>query len=370
VAVGRPIIPVVDVQSDLVTTWDAPGFALLTRSVSSGARPTRAARSSRTLRNGALGGAVGRAAAASIETMAKDVVGDGAGVRAGVTHLWELPGATSWQLELSGSSAVRVTELTGAGTVIRDREFGRVGGTRDLVEGCGMVAITALGDLNATGIDPKAAGSELLLNGAPGAVVSAAVAGGAVPVVGWQLDSEVVQTGPTTLLARGAVVSLSKPIGASVRGHVAATGVITMSRAMLDQEAVSTELPSAVSVIGVLVDGPNQGAFASDAVIVHTDPGTTSDVPLLVKSGNRTLFLYDVAPNPARQPNDTGAPVSVSVGLRAGLMMAGVVGAFGTAAAWAATLAGSTLTQLVAGEQLTPDGHLQVRLVRREVGNG
>lgn len=368
--IGRPTIPIIDVQSDLVTTWDAAGFALISRSVSGGARPTRAARSSRTLRNAALGGAVGRAAAESIETMAKDVLGNGLSLRAGVSHLWELPGSTSWQLDVSGSSAVRVTELTGAGTVIRDREFGLVGGPLDLTTGCGMVAVTALGRLDASGIDPKAPGNELMLKGGQGAVVSAAVTGGAVPVVGWQLDGEVVQTGPTTLLARGAVVSLSKPTGASVRGHVAAAGIITMSRAMLDQEAVRTELPGTVSVIGVLVDRPDQGVLAADAVIVHTDTGTTSDVPLLVTSGNRTLFIYDVAPDAAGAVHDPTVPVSVSVGLLAGLSLAGVVGAFGTAAGWAATLAGSTLTQLVAGEQLTPDGDLQVRLARLEVPNG
>jgi hypothetical protein len=166
------------------------------------------------------------------------------------------------------------------------------------------------------------------------------------------------------------VVSLSKPTGASVRGHVAAAGIITMSRAMLDQEAVRTELAGTVSVIGVLVDRPDQGVLAADAVIVHTDTGTTSDVPLLVTSGNRTLFIYDVAPDAAGAVHDPTVPVSVSVGLLAGLSLAGVVGAFGTAAGWAATLAGSTLTQLVAGEQLTPDGDLQVRLARLEVPNG
>jgi hypothetical protein len=361
-SVGPPPdpIPVVDVRSDLITTWDAPGFALLTQATDLVARPTRAARSARTLRHPALGGPVGRSAAAAIESMSKAVAGDGVSLRAGCTHLWELPGRSSWQLALTGTSAVRVTELTSAATVLRDREFDAGQRLVDLVGGCAMVAVTALGVLGAAGTAGSGA-----VDGGPAAVASAAAPRGTIPVLGWQLDGAAVQVGPTTLLVRGAVLSLSRPAGLRVRGHLAATGVIPLSRAMLDQEVVRTVFPAATGVAGVLVDRPDPGALASDAVLIHTDHRPVTGLPVQVAAGNRTLFLYDLAPSPDRA--DT---VGVTVGLRAGLAMAGVVGAPGTAAAWAATLAGSTLHQLVPDEHLTPEGELRVRLVPSEVHNG
>ena len=354
-------IPTVDVRSELITTWDAPGFALITQATDVASRPTRAARSARTLRNPALGGAVGRAAAASIESMSGAIVGDGVSLRTGATHLWELPGRSSWQLALTGTSTARVTELTSAGTRLRDREFGAGERTVELVDGCGMVAVTALGILDAAAPTPGT-----VSKGGPGAVAATAAPRGTIPVLGWQLDADAVQVGPTTLLVRGAVLSLSKPTGSSVRGHVAATGVIPLSRALLDQEAVSTEFPAAVSVVGVLVDRPDQGALASDAVIIRTDPTTVTGLPVQVAAGNRTLFLYDLAP----ATDGAADTVTVTVGLLHGLAMAGVVGATGSAAAWAATLAGSTLHQLVPNEALTAEGELGVRLVSREVSNG
>jgi len=157
------------VRSDLITTWDAPGFALLTQATDVAARPTRAARSARTLRHPALGGPVGRSAAAAIESMSKAVAGDGVSLRAGCTHLWELPGRSSWQLALTGTSAVRVTELTSAATVLRDREFDAGQRLVDLVGGCAMVAVTALGVPGAVG--PAGSGA------APGG----AAPGGAAP---------------------------------------------------------------------------------------------------------------------------------------------------------------------------------------------
>jgi hypothetical protein len=181
-------------------------------------------------------------------------------------------------------------------------------------------------------------------------------------VLGWQLGSEVVQVGPTTLLARGATLRLSAPIGGAVRSQVAATGMVPISNALLDQQVVQTDFSPAVTVIGVLVENPSGLPLGPDAVVVGVDRASVSGDPMRIEAGRRTLFLYDVTLGDA--PTDR---ISVTAGLIqvADLdphFLAGVLGAPGSAADWAAALNGSTLTQLVGAEQLTVDGSIQVRL--------
>src|SRR5260370_3274222 len=135
-------------------------------------------------------------------------------------------------------------------------------------------------------------------DGGPAAVASAAAPRGTIPVLGWQLDGAAVQVGPTTLLVRGAVLSLSKPAGLRVRGHLAATGVIPLSRAMLDQEVVRTVFPAATGVPGVLVDRPHPRALASDAVLIHPDHRPITGLPVQVAAGNPTPLLFRPAPSP------------------------------------------------------------------------
>ncbi|WP_426595718.1 DUF6603 domain-containing protein [Cellulomonas sp. McL0617] len=350
--IGLPkVVPVVDVRHDLVTSWDVPGSALLNRPTTGVPQPTRAARSSRTLRNPALGGTVGRAAGQSVDGLTKLAGGDGVTLRSGSTHLWELPRSATWTVSASGDSAVRITELSTAGTLLADRELPAGQQSVMLVDGCGMVALTALG---VPTVATKAAGA--------GAVTGAVSAGSSTPVLGWQLGSQLAQVGPTTLLARGSVVRLSKPFAVGVRGHVEAAGIVPVTRAMLDQELVRTDLPASTTVIGVLVDGPRGVALGPEQVVVHTGGADVAALPLRVTAGNRTMFLYDLlADDPA------GPTVGVSVGVVGDVALAGVVGAVGNAAQWAAVLAGSTLTQVVPDEHLTPDGSVQVRLMGKAV---
>ncbi len=136
------------------------------------------------------------------------------------------------------------------------------------------------------------------------------------PVVGWQIGSHVVQVGPTTLLARGSVLSLSKPIGSNLRLHVASTGIIALSRAVLDQEVVQTDLPPSLPVVGVVVDRDARATIAEDDIIVHVNGATLSEAVLQVEAGDRTVFLYDVAGEPG------ATTLSVTVGLRSGVSLA------------------------------------------------
>ncbi|GAA3586432.1 DUF6603 domain-containing protein [Kribbella ginsengisoli] len=356
---GLADLPVVDVRNDLITSYDAPGFALLTKPLSGTPQPTRAARSARTLRTPDLGAPTGRTVAASMAELAEQVRKDGVTIRAGSTQVWEVPRALDWYLEIAGDSAVRITELSTAGTVLVDREAaGKL--QLKLSDGCAMVAVTALGRLPDNLI-------KNLADATQASMITASVAtAGALPVLGWQLGAELVQVGPTTLLARGSVVSLSKPIGASIRGHAAATGMITVSRALLAQEVVQTDFGPFVSVIGVLIDNPDATRLGPESVILNTEQVRVSSQPIQVTAGTRTLFLYDVR----RRPSDAGDPdrISVTVGLltppgaTAPIVLSGVVGGTGTAANWATTLNGSTLTEVVGAEQLTVDGSVSVRL--------
>jgi hypothetical protein len=144
-----------------------------------------------------------------------------------------------------------------------------------------------------------------------------------------------------------------------VRAHVAASGALAVSRAMLDQSVVGTELPAHVTVVGVLVDAPTQALLGPDDVVVHVDGATVDPLPVQVAAGRRTLFLYDLTdPDPDRDE------VTISVGVTARAALSGVLGTDGSAAGWAAALAGSTLTQLVPDEHLTPDGSVRVRLAK------
>ena len=360
-------MPVVNVQRDLVTQWASFASALVFQERQAAPRPTRTARSTRTVRHPALGGAVGRSAAEGLEALAKQVLVDGVTIRAGACHLWELP-AGSFRLQLSGNAAVRITEITSAGTVLRDRELPLAEKVDlQLLAGSAMIAVAVLGELPASAKRLLAVLEREAEAGAQASVSIVASPPGTIPVVGWQLGSLVAQVGPTTLLGRGSTISLTKTVGSNLRRHLAATGMIALSRATLAQEVVQTELPRTVSTIGVLVDHDPQATIASSDVVIHTEGATLAAPGLQVEAGKRTAYLYDVAVDDTAKV--AAGTISVAVGLRTGLTLAGVFGASGTAEDWADSLAGSTLTQIVPDEQLTPNGAVTLKLAATE-GNG
>ena len=276
-------IPVINVRNDLVTSWETPGLALLRHPAANTPQPTSAPRSARTLRNPAQGGPTGRAAAAALDELTA-AAGKEVTVRAGVTHVWELPPATSWILALSGTSAVRVTALSTAGTVLDDRELAESflsGGdyTLPVPPGAGMLAVTALGQ----GSTGRSAISRI---GERGAVTGAVTAGGRA-VLGWESGGQAIQVGPSTLLARGAVLRLGFPGGPSVRGHVEASGVVPISSALAGQQVTGTELPRSVTVAGVLLDSPTDAVPGPDDILVNVDGATANPHPVQVVAGRR-----------------------------------------------------------------------------------
>jgi hypothetical protein len=352
---------VINVRSELITAWDTPGLALLRYPGADAPQPTRAARSARTLRNSAQGGPTGRAAAAALDQLTA-AAATGATVRAGVTQVWELPPAAGWNLVLSGTSAVRVSTLSTAGTVLDDRELGDgffASGqeyTLPLTAGAGMVAITALGQHGGQG----AAASRI---GDRGGVTGSVTAGGRA-VLGWQTGGQAIQTGPSTLLARGAVLRLGVPAGPAVRAHTEASGVLPISAALAEQQVTGTELPLFVTVAGVLLDSPTDAVPGPGDVLVHVSGATADPHPVRVVSGRRTLYLYDLRAIKGAEV------ILIAAGVTGPARLAGVVASTGTAADWAAALAGSTLTQLVPEEHLTPDGAVTIRLEKEGSADG
>ncbi len=356
-----PPVPVINVRSELITAWDTPGLALLRQPDASAPQPTRVARSARTLRNSAQGGPTGRAAAAALDQLTA-AAGTGVTVRAGVTQLWELPPAAGWNLVLSGTSAVRVAALSTAGTVLDDRELGDgffASGqeyTLPLAAGAGMVAVTALGQHGGTGAVASRTGDR-------GGVTGSVTAGGRA-VLGWQAGGQAIQTGPAALLARGAVLRLGTPVGPAVRGHTAASGVLPISAALAEQQVTGTELPLFVTVAGVLLDSPTDAVPGPGDVLVHVSGAIADPHPVQVVSGRRTLYLYDLRAIKGAEV------ILIAAGVTGPARLAGVAASTGTAADWAAALAGSTLTQLVPAEHLTPDGAVTIRLEKEGSADG
>lgn len=346
-------VPVVRVTRDLVTEYAIPSAALHLYDGADAPRTTRATRPVTTMRNTSMGALVGRRTITAMTALEDQILGNGVTLRAGVTHLWELPGGTEGQITLRGEAAVRITELSSSGTVLHDTELGRAGATTlPLVEGCAMLAVTALGRLDA-------ANEQFGLLSGRGAVALAAAPAPHMPVAGWQIGDYAVQVGPTTLLARGAVLSLSKPFGANVRRHVGTAGLVPLSLAMLEQEVVETALPAAVSLIGVLIDAERDGVASPDSVVVHSAGAILSETPLHIRAGQRSLFLYEIVPAQASAPIEA---ITITVGVASKLSLAGVIGTHGQAADWAHALASTPLAQLVGSEQLSIDGAVNVQL--------
>ena len=114
----------------------------------------------------------------------------------------------------------------------------------------------------------------------------------------------------------------------------------------------------------MLVDSPTDAVPGPGDVVVHVDGAKADPLPRQVVSGRRTLYLYDVQGDPKQDA------IVVAAGLTGPARLAGVLGSSGSAAEWAAALAGSTLTQLVPDEHLTPDGSANVRLQKGDGANG
>jgi hypothetical protein len=140
--------------------------------------------------------------------------------------------------------------------------------------------------------------------------------------------------------------------------------VLPISAALAEQQVTGTELPLFVTVAGVLLDSPTDAVPVPDDVLVRLSGATAGPHPVQVVAGRRTLYLYDI-----RAVKGAGVIV-LAAGVTGPARLAGVAASTGTAADWAAALAGSTLTQLVPDEHLTPDGALTIRLEKEGGADG
>ena len=140
--------------------------------------------------------------------------------------------------------------------------------------------------------------------------------------------------------------------------------MLPISAALAEQQVTGTELPLFVTVAGVLLDSPTDAVPGPGDVLVHVSGATADPHPVQVVSGRRTLYLYDLRAVKGAEV------ILIAAGVTGPARLAGVAASTGTAAEWAAALAGSTLTQLVPQEHLTPDGAVTIRLEKEGSADG
>jgi hypothetical protein len=340
-------LPRVSVDRDLQRASVIPGARLLLRTADAAPRPTRVAGGLRTVRHADLGAVIPRAVAGSIASIESAVLKDGAAIRAGVTQVWELPATQVTAIQIVSDMPVRIAFLTAAGTLVADGEYASTAKLDlPIPAGCGMVAITGLGAV-------AGAIRAAVADGRAGGVTTVLAPAGAKAIAGWQVGMHVAQTGANVMLARGATLVLSQVTGVSIAKQSMSLGMIALSEATIDQVAVQTHLPSAVNVVGVLLDAKAGGAIGPDTVAVAADGATLNAVPVRVQGGDRTLLLYDVAP-PAAGGAQTDVVITVT---SAGdFHLAGVLGMHGSAQTWGAELNGGILAHLVPDAPLSPSG--------------
>lgn len=317
-------------------------------------RSMRLAANSKTLRTPELGWSATGAQNQAMRQAEADFVGNGVQLAAGITHVWDLPDGL-WnapgntpKITVTGNSAVRITCLDLAGSILMDQEFVNAKpNVISLPARTAMLAVSCLGN--------PAAGSYIRSQGF-GIVSMSAAPSGNLAVVGWQAANLVFQAAPSTLLARGAVVLLSHTTTA-IRGRQATTqSTIPASQALAASIGVETWLPSEINVVMVLLDQQDPSAADQSDLSIAAQALTLSQAPLIVTGGRRTTLLYDV------EKVEPGVDhVSVSVASRSAWRVSGVVGLPGNAQEWATRMNGGVPEHLVPDGPLTPDGLIVVQ---------
>lgn len=312
-------------------------------------RPTAVSFAARTLRNPDIGALAGIAHADAFTGATSAVMSDGITAPAGATHVWEIPSA-GYSILLRGSSAVRVTAMNRAGQVIDDREL-IVTQSRQIpvAPDTEHLAVTCLGD-PPTSSTPIPEGE--------GAVTFAASAGGLDPAVGWQSGNVFPQAGAASVLARGAALRLRKAYLPVITRQKTSQSMIRISDALIEQSGVETWLPSAVSVIMILLDRADAAAAEAGDIAIACDGARLATPPVVGSGGARRALLYDVL-----EHDPKASRISIAVASKAGWSLAGVIGLPGRAAEWAARLHGSVPPSLVVSGPLTTSGQIVVQLV-------
>jgi hypothetical protein len=270
----------------------------------------------------------------------------GVSIPAGVTHVWELTGDTV-AFELAGNAAVRVVYLDRAGNVLQDTES-LVGGklASNAPGGAEVVAFSCLGALTAGLTLPSGFATIMSVIAPPKGVAAA----------GWQVGNIFPQVGPSTILARGAVIVLQKPYVAMSNRQRTTLGMTEISAALAQQAGVETWLSLDTNVVMILLDRQDSTAAAAGDLTIAC-PDATFALPVIGASGNRSALLYDIVSKSA-----DASRLNISAVSKAGWTLAGVIGLHGRSAEWAAQLNGSVPPNLIADGALTTAGSLTVRI--------
>jgi hypothetical protein len=253
------------------------------------------------------------------------------------------------ELHLDGEAATRITALDRGGNALLDIES--IGALNvSIPEGTATLTVHGLGRSSRTEA-PRELGAVTLLE-----------ATSPVSVVGWQSQNELVVAGPTTLLARGALVTLASQIT-----NLGDAGTIVASVAIADQRGVTTVLPSAVRSIAVVLDETDDVCAPSvaDTLAISATGAVLTDTPLIVASGARTVLLYDVV-----RVERGARTIAIPVASNAAWVLCGVMGFNGSAAEWATLLATAELDTLVENGPLAPTGTATLRFTPRDTQPG
>lgn len=314
-------------------------------------RPTRFARGVASLRSGELGAGVGGARARAFTQAEARALGDGALLRAGVTHLWDVP-MDQTSLVVEGDQALRITFLSRGGGVIDDREYGGGSVKLALPANCAMVAVSGLGRLGIAADGWK-------VPPAPGAVTAFAAPAGREPATGWQSSDQGLQVSANTLLVRGAVVRVSQPADNTAHRQNLPLGTLPMGTAVPALAGVETRLPAHVRVVAVMLDALTARLPGDDDLQLAVRDARLVALPVRAGGGQRAVLLFDVSADP--EALKAGRPITVVAGAVDDVRISGVVGLSGTAREWGEKLNGSLPEDWVPDEPLTPDGQTRVR---------
>lgn len=314
------------------------------------ARSTKLATATRIVRSPELAWASGASPQEQVSTAEQDLGASGVSLPAGTTHLWDIPQSVGSRLVVTGEAAFRVTFLTRGGSVISDAEYPTGSNTAiSLPARCGMIAVTCLGT------PPTALGS---VAPGQGAVSFAASPAGQMAAVGWELHNLIPQVGATTILARGACLTMPQSHTPARKQQAVSSAMVRVGDALATQSGVETWLPTSTGVVMILLDQQDPSAAADGDLALAVNGATLSSSPVRILGGRRRALLYDVQQVTAAVDHITVAAASV-----AGWRFAGVIGLSGEAQEWGVRFNGKIPEQLVPDGPLTPNGSVTVRLV-------
>lgn len=316
-------------------------------------RPTEAAVGPRVLHNAETGVLAGKAHNDQFARAADEIAGEGVRIPAGTTHVWELP-KTKEPLTFvaRGDAALRVTFLTRGGRPVSDAEYlTQHELTLTAPRNAAAVAFSCLG---------KAPTPEKFEPG-PGAITADAAGARTFPAAGWESGYVGDLVSSSTLLARGALVTVPRVSTTRHRGQSVSLTTVRAGEIAEGQHGAQTWLPRSIGCVMILLDGRDPTAASRGDLAIAVEGGRLSSPPVPIGGGRRRALLYDV------DEIDEGAThLRVSVGSGKGWQLAGVVGLRGKSIEWVNRLHGGVPERMVAELPLTPDGSVNVRLVGGE----